>query len=69
MRKEFLAKGKKNDVIKYKKYSIGLLICEDIWFNHLPTLFKKKGANIFISINASPFENNKLKENQYVLKK
>ena len=54
------SKGKKYDVIKYKKYSIGLLICEDMWFNHLPNYLKKRGANIFISINASPYENKKL---------
>ncbi|MEC6997388.1 MAG: NAD+ synthase [Pseudomonadota bacterium] len=67
--KRIFQKGKKNNVIKFKHYSIGLLICEDIWYGDLPTYFKKKGANILISINASPFENNKLKNRLEICKK
>ena len=68
MKKEF-SKRKKNNVIKFKRYSIGLLICEDIWYGDLPTYFKKKYFNILISINASPFENNKLKNRLEICKK
>ncbi|PPR26077.1 MAG: Glutamine-dependent NAD(+) synthetase [Alphaproteobacteria bacterium MarineAlpha9_Bin4] len=54
-------KGKKYNTIKYKNKKIGLLICEDMWFDTLPRYLKKKGAKIFICINASPYENEKLK--------
>ena len=40
--KRIFQKGKKNNVIKFKRYNIGLLICEDIWYGDLPTYFKKK---------------------------
>ena len=46
----------------FRGKKIGLFICEDLWeksvFNH----FEKQNCDIFISINASPFSENKQEE-------
>ena len=33
--------GKKYNIINYKGLKLGLLICEDMWFNSLPIYLKK----------------------------
>ena len=58
--------GKKYNIINYKGLKLGLLICEDMWFNSLPLYLKKNGANIFICINASPYEKEKLSQRIFV---
>ncbi len=67
--KRIFKKGKKYKVIKHKANKIGLLICEDMWFDSLPKHLSKQGANIFISINASPYESDKLKQRKNICKK
>ncbi len=57
--KRVFRSGKKYNTIKYKSLNIGILICEDMWFNSLPLYLKENGANIFICINASPYEKDK----------
>ncbi len=37
-------------------FSPGVMICEDMWHPDLPSALKKKGADILIVINGSPFE-------------
>ena len=54
--KRIFKSGKRYNVLNFKSYRIGVLICEDMWFDGLPKYLKNQGANIFISINASPFE-------------
>ncbi|MFO1186590.1 MAG: NAD+ synthase [Alphaproteobacteria bacterium] len=41
---------------------IGVPICEDIWFPHVPAALKKKGAEILLVPNGSPFEHDKREE-------
>ncbi len=67
--KRVFKKGKKYNIIKYKGYNIGLLICEDMWFDDLPYHLKKQGAKILICINASPYENEKLKQRKEICSK
>ncbi|MGH1455220.1 MAG: NAD+ synthase [Alphaproteobacteria bacterium] len=38
---------------------LGIMICEDMWHTDLPIHLKKKGAQLLISINASPYYTNK----------
>lgn len=40
----------------YCGHRIGLLVCEDAWYPHLPRLLRAQGAETMIIINASPFE-------------
>ncbi len=58
--KRVFKSGNKYNTIKYKGFKLGLLICEDMWFSSLPLHLKKDGADIFICINASPYETEKL---------
>lgn len=57
------------DPININGRKIGLLICEDIWNKDIPKQLKSKGAEILISINASPFTENKATIRQKVTSK
>ncbi len=58
--------GKKYNTINCKGVKLGLLICEDMWFNSLPLYLKKNGADIFICINASPYETGKFAQRKEI---
>ena len=45
--------------IEFEGYKIGIMICEDVWHSTVPTLYKKHNAELFIVINASPYESSK----------
>ncbi|MBL0318267.1 MAG: NAD+ synthase [Alphaproteobacteria bacterium] len=42
--------------IEFKNCKIGLLICEDLWENDVPSHYASQGVELLICINASPFE-------------
>ncbi len=46
-------------IILVNNTKIGIPICEDIWFDAVCRKLKNLGAEILISVNASPFEMNK----------
>ncbi len=51
----YFTPGKESAVVNLKGVKLGLLICEDIW-NEGPSIqLKQTGAEVIISINASPF--------------
>jgi NAD+ synthase (glutamine-hydrolysing) len=52
-----------------KGLPIGLTICEDIWYQEAVQKSVIAGAQMIISINASPFDIHKLKERETILKK
>lgn len=45
--------------INFKGTQIGLLICEDMWYPDVTAHLKGQGAQLLLSINASPFETTK----------
>ncbi|SFU26899.1 NAD+ synthase [Xenorhabdus koppenhoeferi] len=51
--------GKQSCVIPFKGYNLGLLICEDLWFDAPIDALKQAGAEIVLSINASPYNREK----------
>lgn len=51
-----------SEPIIIKGHSIGLMICEDMWFSQCTAHLKEQGANILIAITASPFETAKGQE-------
>ncbi|WP_099118746.1 NAD+ synthase [Xenorhabdus ishibashii] len=51
--------GDRNCVIPFKGYNLGLLICEDLWFDAPIDALKQAGAEIILSINASPYNREK----------
>lgn len=42
--------------IPFQGHKLGVMICEDTWFGDVPAHLKAQGADILISLNASPFE-------------
>lgn len=50
------------DVTEFRGHKLGLVICEDTWFPDVSEVMKQKGAEILLSINASPYEQGKLEK-------
>ncbi|WP_272687230.1 NAD+ synthase [Providencia sp. PROV149] len=55
----YFSAGNKSAVIDFKGYRIGLLICEDIWFDAPVDAIKQAGAELLLTINASPYDRHK----------
>ncbi|WP_350561315.1 NAD+ synthase [Psychrobacter sp. CAL346-MNA-CIBAN-0220] len=54
--RRYFDKGRNQVLFDYKGITIGLLICEDLWEKGPITDLKKQGADLVVSLNASPFE-------------
>ena len=54
--RRYFDKGRNQVLFDYKGITIGLLICEDLWEKNLIAELKQQGAELIISLNASPFE-------------
>ncbi len=63
----FIPARKKPEPIEYKGKKLGFLICESLWFEE--SYENLKGADVIISINASPFTVNKTEQRLEVAKK
>lgn len=57
--KRYFLPGDTLCLITVKGFEIGLLICEDLWNNALAKAYQQAGAQLLVSINASPFEKDK----------
>lgn len=57
--KRYFSAGHDTCVVELKGYRLGLLICEDLWFNGPVDAVKAAGAEIVLSINASPYNREK----------
>lgn len=44
------------DPISFRGVKLGLMICEDMWFQDVPLHLAKNGAQILICVNASPYD-------------
>lgn len=49
-------------IININGHKIGVPICEDIWSHHVCEELQSQGAELFITINASPFEEGKIEK-------
>ncbi len=54
--RRYFTKGRNQVLFDYKGVHIGLLICEDLWQKEPISRLKEQGADIVITLNASPFE-------------
>ncbi|GAA0800432.1 NAD+ synthase [Psychrobacter piscatorii] len=54
--RRYFDKGRNQVLFDYKGITIGLLICEDLWDKNPIAELKKQGADLIVSLNASPFE-------------
>lgn len=52
----YFTAGKQSCVVEYKGYSIALLICEDLWHPEPMAQAVAAGAQLVLSLNASPFD-------------
>ncbi|ATM99946.1 MULTISPECIES: NAD+ synthase [Proteus] len=57
--KRYFQQGNERCVVPFKGYHLGLLICEDIWINEPIDALKQAGADLVLSINASPYNREK----------
>tara|TARA_R110002124_G_scaffold64985_2_gene177542 strand:- start:347533 stop:349185 length:1653 start_codon:yes stop_codon:yes gene_type:complete len=57
--KRIFHSGVASTCFTFKDITIGLMVCEDMWFSEVSMALKKQGANLLISVNASPYELNK----------
>jgi NAD+ synthase (glutamine-hydrolysing) len=64
--KRYFTPGNKPAMFNHKGVSIGLCICEDIWFAEPAAQAKKAGAEILINLNASPYHQGKQPEREQV---
>ena len=69
--KRYFSAGRKAEIADIKGIRIGLTVCEDIWRPGPVREYAELGADLIISINASPFHNEQafLREEGVVLKK
>ncbi len=42
--------------VEFRGHKLGIMICEDMWFPDVAAHLKSKGAELLISVNASPYE-------------
>lgn len=57
--KRVFAEGVPSGPVMFRGVRIGLLICEDWWLPHVAETLAETGAELLLSINASPFEDGK----------
>lgn len=66
--RRYFSVGRNQVLFDYQGVTIGLLICEDIWQKQPIASLKEKGAELIITLNASPFEQGKQDERKALLK-
>ena len=57
--KRYFTPGNQPCIIQVNEKLLGVAICEDIWTDKVVAQLKNAGAEIILSLNASPFETNK----------
>lgn len=67
--RRYFDKGRNQVLFDYKGITIGLLICEDLWEKGPIADLKKQGADLVVSLNASPFEIEKQDNRKIMLAK
>lgn len=67
--RRYFDKGRNQVLFDYQGITIGLLICEDLWQDEPIKALKDQGADLVVTINASPFEAGKQHTRQALLSK
>ncbi len=63
----YFSAGKVASVLNWKGVRLGLLVCEDLWQPEPATLAKQAGAEVLLSLHASPYEVGKWHQRHTVL--
>ena len=67
--KRYFSAGSESCVFKLKETPIGITICEDVWRIEPANAVKRKGAELIININASPYYADKQQDREREVKK
>ena len=62
--KRIFSNGEKVSIIEFNGIKLGLFICEDIWVNDTIVEIEKNEIDLAVSLNASPFDINKIEERE-----
>ena len=65
--KRYFAQGKNPCLITVKDTVLALTICEDIWYTKAIRQATRRGAELILNLNASPFHRYKLEERKSLL--
>lgn len=65
--KRYFKPGSQPTVVDFRGYRIGILVCEDIWEPEPAQLAKSAGAEMFVVLNASPFEIHKQRNREDIV--
>lgn len=65
--KRYFTAGTKASVFELHGFKIGLLICEDLWHKNPIKLAKEAGAELIISVNASPYDRRQVNARKTIL--
>nr|WP_317402953.1 NAD+ synthase [Plesiomonas shigelloides] len=63
----YFSAGDKNALLELSGVHLGLLICEDLWFDAPVDALHAAGAEVIVSINASPYDQEKPQVRQRLL--
>lgn len=63
----YFSAGDKNALLELNGVRLGLLICEDLWFDASVDALHAAGAEVIVSINASPYDQEKPQVRQRLL--
>ena len=66
--KRYFHAGAQPTVVDCKGFRVGLLVCEDIWEPESAQLARSDRAELLVVINASPYERNKQRERESVVR-
>ena len=66
--KRYFVKGQQTVTYQCKGVNIALLICEDLWYQGPARRARDAGADLIISLNASPFHSNKHSQRHQVVR-
>lgn len=65
--KRYFANGEQAGVVNIHGHKVGLLICEDLWTDQPIAALEKAGAELVLSLNASPFNSEKQTEREQLI--
>jgi NAD+ synthase (glutamine-hydrolysing) len=67
--KRYFKPGSQPTVVEFRGFRIGILVCEDIWEPEPAQLAKSAGAEMFVVLNASPFEIHKQRNREDIVRR
>jgi len=65
--RRYFSPGKKPCIFEFKGIFIGLTICEDVWHRGIIEATKQEGAELLLTLNASPFNAGKIHQREAVI--